>query len=416
MIRLKNFSQKVDECRARIASLKEKIGHKDEQRKAHLAQKGECQTRLRELGTKRKEILEERKAVQAQVKQILNAIDVKKADIEKHRAKLPFKNERSDDFVARNLQFIDKELSKVEEQMNSTSVSLSEEKKLLTDLGTWKSLKASLKDFDVQEEYQKVNELRDSVKSFNPRLDEITHKEDVILKQLENAHTSVLDTARSTQGLIKQMNAEFEKIEEHVQNRAKSEQHLRVLRQKRYDDNKAQRQAQEEERARKRLEYQEEKQRRHEEFLERQRSKEEARDAAELLQVPYQDELALCDNLTSYLEGVVAAAKKKPIKGDLKIQWEVFLSFEHVSLVPPKAFADVEKTLTDLKAKKEYYQKLSAEKVEQRKAEIAKAAEEREKARLEAEQAYPVGVTDEELQEGEEKEKEKEKEGEEETN
>jgi len=136
----------------------------------------------------------------------------------------------------------------------------------------------------------------------------------------------------------------------------------------------------------------------------------------ELLEIPYQDEIDLCDKLSNYLESLLpkkvetahapAAStaslptsnfadtpegsfikkdnsqsaqnkknkKQKAVKvsQDLKHNVNVFLEFEHLSLAPPSKVSDLETAIFEVQARKDHYSKLSATKMKER-VEAAKA-------------------------------------------
>lgn len=142
------------------------------------------------------------------------------------------------------------------------------------------------------------------------------------------------------------------------------------------------------------------------------KARDEERKKVEDLKVPYEDELYHCEVLSKYLEallpqkpketasptatassvpeGVTVLKKEKEeefsskkdnkkqnkvkVTQDLKHNVEVFLQFETLSLTPPSKLADVEASISELKAKREHYQKLSATALKEREEKAAAAA------------------------------------------
>eukprot|EP01112_Ceratiomyxa_fruticulosa_P017376 TRINITY_DN53_c0_g1_i1.p1 TRINITY_DN53_c0_g1~~TRINITY_DN53_c0_g1_i1.p1 ORF type:complete len:601 (+),score=196.08 TRINITY_DN53_c0_g1_i1:352-2154(+) len=206
---------------------------------------------------------------------------------------------------------------------------------------------------------------------------------------------------------------------------------------------------------------------------EERRKREEERKQKELLQIPYEDEMRRCDNLIQYLQPLVikppkpteaavspttsdvpvpegftvlkkeeedltplskrnkqkAAKKVDPavkLNQEIKHRVEVFLQFDELSLVPPSKYSDVEKSLAEVRAKKDYYKKASDEKRAERKAQLeAEAKAKQEKANKKEEDGETAEVAiektdevvtettkEEETKEEEHKETEKEKEAE----
>jgi len=116
---------------------------------------------------------------------------------------------------------------------------------------------------------------------------------------------------------------------------------------------------------------------------EERKKRQEEKEAAEQAKVPYEEEIALCDQLVMYLEGLnpeKAKGKKKPTKAALSHPLEVFCSFEVLSLPPPAVITDLEASISGIKTRKENFLKLQAEQIKERQEQKKLEAEAKEAA------------------------------------
>jgi len=294
---------------------------------------------------------------------------------------------------------IENEIASLRKTQETTSMSLSQEKRLIKEID---ALEASKKHIaNVKNTEASMDDIRDLKKSIKADIDAKDKEIDAVQAQIEEKNVQVNalkesedEVYQNLSALKKERETIKKEIGEFMDKRNTLRDEFREANNKFYDYKRAIG-------AQKKMQYEEEKKKREEERAAYLKAQEEE----ELKKIPYEEEMGLCDYLVSYLtkaylEGdkketvekkveVIAVkddpfanfkpvnkktddtflqigkGKKKPrVRASKKNAPPPFVltptSFEQfgfLSLSPPTKIEDVEKSIEELKAKKEWYKK-----------------------------------------------------------
>jgi len=302
---------------------------------------------------------------------------------------------------------IDEQIKALERQIAATALSLSDEKKLVMKISALNQTKKSYREYkaardNIKQDDSLIKQLESDLTKLNAQIDEICVQRDAKRHVLDGSNSQISEARSGVPDVLKKRDELRQQVKTHQEGINTLRKELNELRQKRYHEQKAKQQEQRERDRERRKEIQEQRQQR-----------ENERQKLEEQKPPYQDQLALCDIAIGYLQTLVpkntpakeetekqvpAVAqitnssnapigtplvrdedpvpmqkknkkqKAKDVKAtqDLKHSVDVFLYFEELSLVPPSKVADVEKSLSEVKAKKEHYTKLAEAKLKAR--------------------------------------------------
>lgn len=342
---------------------------------------------LRALRSKKGALITEKKAMRARLDLVKKAADSLMNDRKATRANVRFNDVPS----------IEAEIKKLKTRQETTSMSLSEEKRLLKEIDTLmasKEVLATLKDKDVgidnAKEQRKVisAEMKAKDIEIDAVQEEITAKQKIV-EAFKESETEARNNLTELKGKREEIRKE---IGEKIDQRNKCRDAFREANDKWYDYQRGIK-------AQKKMKYEEEKKQREEEKNAWLAEKE----AEEAKKIPYEEEMNLCDYLSNYLSktylndakdgGVekkktnIVAIKDDPFAGFVPLKKnddEIFLkmgpgkklrqraskkkaapvfklnvdSFEQFGLLglnPPTNLDAVQKSVDDLKAKKEWY-------------------------------------------------------------
>jgi len=316
------------------------------------------------------------------------------------------------------LRKIEEDLRQLEKQYSTnTLTSLNQEKKFVSELGKLQAAKKLFQEYKTMREAIKADDA--AIKELESELDKSKGTSDDAksqtgaLREKRDATGSTITQAKDEEAEINGQRDEIRKQIALLQDQLVTEKvNLDEYRNKKREQ---QREIYAAERDKRKAEFEKERQRKAE-LYEKRKERDNERKKLELLEVPYQDELDLCDQLEKYMETFLpkkesapaptpaapsltssnfadapegtfikkddspAAVKKKgkkqkavKVSQDMKHNVEVFLQFERLSLAPPSKISDVETTISEIQARKAHYSKLSASKIQER-AEAAEAA------------------------------------------
>lgn len=295
-----------------------------------------------------------------------------------------------------NVATIDEEIKKLKKRQETTSMSLSEEKRLIKEMEAMETSKKYLADVvssetsigDVKDQRAA---LQDLIATKNKEIDAV--QEEITKKQahMDSMKDTENESRQNLTALKEERNALSKEIGEVMDERNTTRNEFRTANNKWYDYQRAVK-------AQRKLQYDERLQKEKEEEEAYQKTLEEE----EAKKVPYEEEKSLCDYLINYLtktylendkksEEKVAEVKKldndpfagfkpvnkkvddmflqigKPVKKprfrhskknavpQFKLSVHEFEQFGFLNLSPPTKLEDVTKSVEELKAKKEWY-------------------------------------------------------------
>lgn len=332
----------------------------------------------------KQKLIDEKRAIRAQLDTLKAVGDKLAKDRKDTRSTVRFGS----------MEEINKEIKKLQRRQETTSMSLSEEKKLVREMDALMASKDKIrnlksKELDFEDVKAQRKTINSSINAKDKEIDAVSKEMDGVgakIKALSDKHTdkrSVLD------GLFK----ERERLNKEIQAVLKEKDGIRdVFREKNNMWFNFQRAV----KARKQIEYEAEKKEREEEHQAYLKKREEE----EAKKIPYEEEQGLCDYLADYLERTYLGGESsktqqqkkddavaitddpfagfKPVKreeetffskgkGKKKRQRQAkkqdiftlsvdsFEQFGLINLNPPTCLADVEKSVKDLREKKEWY-------------------------------------------------------------
>lgn len=354
---------------------------------------GKERDELQKLRSSKNALIEEKKAIRAKLDQARNEADKIMKDRKDARSNIRFTN----------VEEIDAEIAKLHRKQETTTMSLTEEKKLIKEIDALKNSKkfvATLKDKETA---------MDDVKAQRKTIQELIAAKD---KEIDGFAKQIEDKMI----VIKSMNEKDSEKRDKLQGWFKERDELRqkfsdklkekdALRADFREKNNAWYNFQRALRAQKKMQYEEEKKKREEEHQAYLKKIEEE----EAKKIPYEEEQALCDYLADYLTNTylsdksgqqgdekkkdeVVAVKEDPFAGfkpvtkksedeyfgkgkgkkkrdrankkqDKKdvgpftLSVDTFEQFGLIGLNPPTALDQVETSVKDLREKKEWYSK-----------------------------------------------------------
>jgi len=255
-----------------------------------------------------------------------------------------------------NLGKIDTKIKTIEAKISSTSMALSEEKKLVSEVNALQQLKTVVKDY-----YQQVKEVTEdrSVLKLQEKLQKV---DSLVVDDKENESKYLAELIKLQQS-IESLNIEIDKhITKRKEHKASIDQcntELLKVREKI---------GQQKEEWKKEKEIQKKKQQ--EEREQKQKAKEEARNKRsndrlqkESKQKPFEEDIKICDKLVKTLNDIRKPIKEneEPKKGDIKLNLDTLLYFEQLSLIAPKTFEEIETIVPELQKKREYLMSLQSQ-------------------------------------------------------
>lgn len=373
---------------------------------------------LRVLRQKKGLLIDEKKALRARLDLAKKAEDNLMNERKAARANVRFSDVAS----------IDKEIEKLKNKQETTSMSLSEEKRLIKEIDSLQQSKQMLdeikgKDADIDNAKEQRKLINAELNAKNKEIDAVQVEIDAKQKEVDAMKDNEVE-ARKNLSTLKARKEEIRKeIGEKMDERNKCRENFREANDKWYDYQRAIK-------AQKKLKYEEEKKKREEEraaFL-------AAKEAEEAKKIPYEEEMNLCDYLANYLaktylsdksqdkeeakQGDSVAVKDdpfagfKPLKKDddavflkmgdgkkprvraskkkpapvFKLNVDSFEQFGLLGLTPPTSLEAVQSSVDELKAKKEWYSK-------QDRGSVPTAAEIRKAKEKEAQKLIQAGST-----------------------
>lgn len=343
---------------------------------------------LRALRAKKGKLIDEKKAMRAKLD-----LFKKQADNLMNDRKAAKANVRFSDAAA-----IDAEIAKLKQKQETTSMTLSEEKKLIKEidaLQTSKGVFSELKDKDsaIDNALASRKEIAASIATKDKEIDAVQKEIDEKQKLVDAQKDSDAEIRKNLSSLKAERDSLRKEIGEKIEERNKIRDEFQKENDKWYDYQRAIK-------AQKKLQYEEEKKKREEERLAYLAEKE----AEEAKKIPYEEEQVLCDYLADYLTktylseesksekeekkaDVVAvsddpfaglaplkkdedqvflkmgagkskrnrATKKQAAKPAFKLNVDSFEQFGLLGLTPPTSFDAVQKSVEELRAKKVWY-------------------------------------------------------------
>lgn len=343
---------------------------------------------LRALRNKKGKLIDDKKAMRAKLD-----LFKKQADNLMNDRKAAKANVRFNDVAA-----IDAEIAKLKQKQETTSMTLSEEKKLIKEidaLQTSKGVFSELKDKDsaIDNALASRKEIAASITAKDKEIDAVQKEIDEKQKLVDAQKDSDAEIRKNLSSLKAERESLKTQIGEMIEQRNKIREEFQKENDKWYDYQRAVK-------AQKKIQYEEEKKKREEERLAYLAEKE----AEEAKKIPYEEEQVLCDYLADYLSktylseeskaekeekktDVVAvsddpfaglaplkkdedevflkigtgkskrnrAAKKQAVKPAFKLNVDSFEQFGLLGLTPPTSYDAVQKSVEELRAKKVWY-------------------------------------------------------------
>jgi uncharacterized coiled-coil DUF342 family protein len=386
---LAEIDAKFEKLRDEKRGVHQKIeGSKNEGKGSEIAKHREAMNALK---ATKLTMINEKKAVRAQLDSLKAAGDKLSKERKDTRSSVKFGS----------IEEIEKEVKKLQRLQETTSMSLSEEKRLLKEIDGLMASKDKIKDLkskelDFDSVKAKRNTINTSIKAKDKEIDAVSKEMDEVgakIKGLAEKHT---DKRSAIDGLFK----DRDRLNKEIKAVLKEKDGLRDTFR---EQNNAWYNYQRAFKAQKQIEYEAEKKMRDEERQAHVKKMEEE----ELKKIPYEAEQGLCDYLADYLErtylnggesaqaeekkkeDVIAVtddpfanfkpmgkkdddvffskgkekkkrqrqAKKQATAGPFILNVDSFEQFGLISLTPPTNLGEVEKSVKDLREKKEWYKK-----------------------------------------------------------
>lgn len=391
---MKEITDAIDAIKEDRQKIQSKIDESmnDPEAKAALQK---ARAELAELKTKKNNLINEKKAMRAQLDQAKSATDKLIKDKKDTRSNIRF----------HSLEEINAELAKLQRRQETTTMSLTEEKKLIKEMDALEASKKYVADLkskdaamdDVKEQRKTIGQ---RIAAKDKEIDEESKKIDEIMTTIKAFNDKESKKRDNIQELFKKRDEFKGKIGEKLKEKD-------ALRDAFREKNNAWYNYQRAVRAQKKIAYEEEKKKREEEHAAYLAKLEEE----EAKKIPYEEEQALCDYLADYLErtylgkaetneteglkkdepvpvkddpfaGLKAVGKKKDededyfSKGGKKkkrvragkkqdsnaerpftLSVDTFEQFGLLSLNPPTSVDQVAKSVSELREKKEWYKK-----------------------------------------------------------
>ena len=356
--------------------------------------------RISEIGQKREEaaglrhkkqqLIDEKRAIRARLDAMRSQQDKLAKDRKDTKASVRFSN----------VQDIEKELKRLQRLQETTSMSLTEEKKLIKEMDALQASKKLVADLQVKESsIEDTKEARKlisaEIAAKDKEIDAVQTQIDALSEEIRKMSDKETDKRDSMKALFAQRDDLRKQVNEILAEKDAARDAFREKNNAWYNYQRAIR-------AQKKIQFEEEKKKREAEKEEWLKKKEEE----ELKKIPYEEEMALCDYLADYLTrtyltkedatekhsvvkkeeiiavkddpfvGMVAVGKKeeeeeyfgkgkgkkkkkskkdKATAGPFTLNVDTFEQFGLLSLNPPTSIDQVEKSVADLRAKKIWY-------------------------------------------------------------
>jgi uncharacterized coiled-coil DUF342 family protein len=392
----------------------------------------QVKNKLRELQGRKQKLFDQKKAVRDKIKQIQETRRARDEQIRDAKAALKLK--KVHDSLDANLKQVDDEVAKLEAAMETTTLTIQEEKARVGQIANYRKIKDEIRAYhtlvDTLTQEADNKQLGDQLRAFDTEINSFKGRESELTKELDRLRGKLDSKDADVPTLLNQRRTLFADLDTAHQAQTQARAALQKLRRDLYNQRQAARAAREAENkayvAAKKDE---------------ERKRQEQREAAELLVVPLADEIALCDSLIQYLQpykpaaapaatpaasttttttttaaAAAAAAATNSTGGDAAIRKmaaelgdgaevvvlrgkgnpggraggnkgakraaarnggkinhhiATFGDFHRLSLLPPATIADVDATLELLQKKKAEYQQQSAEKMAARASALA---------------------------------------------
>ena len=287
------------------------------------SESGKQRESLKALRDKKAALINEKKAIRAQLDSLKVAGDKLVKDRNDQRSSVKFSSPEE----------IDKEIAKMQRRQETTSMSLTEEKKLLKEMEVLRASKDKIKDLkstetDMEGIKLKRKAISDSIAAKDKEID-------AVQKEIDAGQQKVKEMSDKDTEKRSALDELFKKRDELKKAMADKLKEKDAMRDEFREKNNAWYNTQRAVKAQKQLQYEEEKKKRDEEKTAYLAKLEEE----EAKKIPYEEEQALCDYLADYLErtyitgedegvGPKVAAKKEDV---IAVKEDPFANFKPVS-------------------------------------------------------------------------------------
>jgi uncharacterized coiled-coil DUF342 family protein len=318
---------KVEEYTAEFEKLKDARNKVQEQIEAAMGAGkntdiGKAKDDMQVLRSKRAKLIEEKRALRTDLDALKTEGDKLQKDRKDAKSSIRFST----------VEEIEKEIAKLQQQQETTSMSLNEEKKLIKEMDALKASKEKIKDVQDKESgladvKERRNTITNSIKTKDKEIDDVTKEMDEIGAKIKTLAEKETDKKSSLDGLFK----ERDKLRKDISAVLKDKDAIRDEYRKKHDEWWDYQRAL---KAQKKIQYDEEKKKREEERLAQMKKAEEE----ELKKIPYEEEQGLCDYLADYLErtylnGGANGSEKVAVKKEeiVEVKDDPFAGFKPVN-------------------------------------------------------------------------------------
>jgi len=224
---------------------------------------------------------------------------------------------------------IDAEIKKLQKRQETTSMSLSEEKRLIKEMDQLQASKKFVAQLKTQElDIEQIKEQRKAIAAEigakDKEIDAVQAEIEVKTTKIKSLSEKETDNREKIQSLLSERDNIRAQMNAKLKEKDNCRQVYREANNSYYDYQRALR-------AQRKLQQEEEKRKREEERLEWLKQQEEE----ELKKVPYEEEMALCDYLADYLIKHYLEEDKKPIKKEettkVKLENDPFAGFKPIN-------------------------------------------------------------------------------------
>mmetsp|Transcript_18145 Transcript_18145/g.50493 ORF Transcript_18145/g.50493 Transcript_18145/m.50493 type:complete len:535 (-) Transcript_18145:1577-3181(-) len=298
---------KLNELNAKFEELKkdkEKVQKKIEETMSSgkNTEMGRAKEAMLALRQKKGKLIEEKRSIRAELDLLKKAMDKLLQDKKDAKSSVRFNS----------VEDIEKEIQKLQKRQETTSMSLTEEKKLIKEMDALKASKEKVKDVkskdaSLDETKKQRNAVNDSIKAKDKEIDAVTKEMDEVGGKIKAMNEKETDKRSVLDGLFK----ERENLKKEISVVLKEKDTLRdEYRAKNNEWWNTQRAV----KAQRQLKYEEEKKAREIEKAAYLKKMEEE----ELKKIPYEEEQGLCDYLADYLERIYLNAGSSSAKVSVK--------------------------------------------------------------------------------------------------
>lgn len=350
---------------------------------------GKARDSMQTLRAKKQKLIEEKRAIRAELDVLKQVGDKLVKDKKDAKSSVRFNS----------VEEIDAEIKKLQRRQETTSMSLTEEKKLIKEMDALMASKDKVKDLKSKDASldgvkKQRGAVQDSIKAKDKEIDAVSKEMDEVGAKIKSLNEKETDKRSLLDGLFKERDGLKKEISVVLKQKDAIRDEFR-------EKNNAWWNSQRAVKAQRQMQYEEEKKAREEERAAYLKKKEEE----ELKKIPYEEEMGLCDYLADYLErtylnggsndnkisvkkeeviavkddpfaGMTASVKKTDEeffskgKGKKKkrqrakkaapsapftLSVDSFEQFGSIGLNPPTKLEQVEASVKELRAKKEWY-------------------------------------------------------------